>query len=35
MNMFVRDMVNPLGFSPLGGDGDGVTVGIAYFGSIN
>lgn len=37
LNMFVRDMGNPLGFSPLGGNanGDGVTIGITYFGEIS
>lgn len=37
LNMFVRDMENPLGFSPLGGggNGDGVTIGITYFGEIS
>ncbi len=37
LNLFVRDMANPLGYSPLGGNGngDGVVVGITYFGSIS
>ena len=37
INLFVRSMTNPLGFSPLGGNGngDGVTCGISYFGAVN
>lgn len=37
INMFVRDMGNPLGFSPLNGNGngDGITCGIAYFGTVS
>ena len=37
INLFVRDMTNPLGFSPLNGNGngDGVTIGITYFGTVN
>lgn len=37
VNFFVRDMGNPLGYSPLGGNGngDGVVCGITYFGSIS
>lgn len=37
INMFVRNMTNPLGFSPLNGNGngDGVTCGISYFGTVN
>ena len=37
INFFVREMNNPLGFSPLNGtgNGDGVTCGIAYFGTVN
>ncbi len=35
MNWFVRDITNPLGYSPLGGNGngDGVVCGLAYFGT--
>ncbi len=37
LNLFVRDMANPLGFAPLGGtgNGDGATIGIAYFSSVS
>ncbi|MGB6036965.1 MAG: M43 family zinc metalloprotease [Cryomorphaceae bacterium] len=37
MNWAVRDMGNPLGFSPLGGSGDetAVVCGLAYFGTSN
>ncbi len=37
VNFFVRDMGNPLGYSPLGGNGngDGVVCGITYFGSVS
>ncbi len=37
LNWFVRDIANPLGYSPLGGNGngDGVVCGLAYFGSSN
>ncbi|MCH2215581.1 MAG: gliding motility-associated C-terminal domain-containing protein [Flavobacteriales bacterium] len=37
MNMYVRDMTNPLGFAPGGGtgNGDGVVCGLPYFGSSN
>ncbi|MCZ4407662.1 M43 family zinc metalloprotease [Cryomorphaceae bacterium 1068] len=37
MNWYVRDMANPLGFSPLGGtgNGDGVVCGLPYFGTSN
>ncbi len=37
LNFFVRDMTNPLGYSPLGGNGtgDGVTCGLIYFGSVS
>jgi len=37
MNWFVRDISNPLGYSPLGGNGngDGVVCGLAYFGTSN
>ena len=37
MNWFVRDITNPLGYSPLGGsgNGDGVVCGLAYFGTSN
>ena len=37
VNLFVRNMTNPLGFSPLNGNGngDGITCGISYFGTVN
>jgi len=37
LNMFVRPMQGVLGYSPLGGNGngDGVVCGIQYFGSVN
>lgn len=37
LNFYVRDMDNPLGYSPLGGsgNGDGVTCGIPYFSSVS
>jgi len=37
VNFFVRPMDNPLGFSPLGGtgNGDGVTCGLIYFGEVS
>lgn len=37
MNWFVRDITNPLGYSPLpgNGNGDGVVCGLAYFGTSN
>jgi len=37
MNWAIRDMQNPLGFSPLGGSGNGdvVVCGLPYFGTSN
>lgn len=37
INFYVQDMTNPLGFSPLGGNGngDGVAVGATYFSTIS
>jgi len=37
LNIFVRNMAGVLGYSPLGGNGngDGVVCGIEYFGSVN
>lgn len=37
LNFFVQDMANPLGFAPLGGNGngDGVTIGAAYFSTVS
>lgn len=37
INFFVKPMANPLGYSPLNGsgNGDGITCGINYFGSIS
>jgi gliding motility-associated-like protein len=36
-NWFVRDITNPLGYSPLpgSGNGDGVVCGLSYFGTSN
>ncbi|MCA1751393.1 MAG: gliding motility-associated C-terminal domain-containing protein [Flavobacteriales bacterium] len=37
LNFFVQDITNPLGFSPLGGNGngDGVTIGATYFSTVS
>lgn len=37
LNFYVQDMDNPLGFSPLGGNGngDGVAVGATYFSTVS